>query len=518
MLIDAGTGQAVALGAVLAEGGEGRLCATDRPGQVAKLYHRPVPERAAKLAALLTHPARMLEGVAWPLAALRDPAGRSVGFLMPWIEGAQPLTVLANARLRQRLAPGFSWYYLHVAARRLADLLGRLHAAEIVVGDLKPENLLVDARAQITLIDADSVQFTASGVPYRCAVGAEGFVPPELVGQDLAAIDRNQSHDRFALGVLIHMLLLGHHPFAGLWQGGGQGPDDPPSLDGLVRGGHYPGLAVSPQRPGPFAVTPNVLHPALRGLVRRCFVDGHRQPAARPAPSEWAAALDVALDDLVLCAEAPGHFRAASSGPCPWCARQAALGIDSFPADESAASADLMAGRFGRALAEGELRRQAFLWAHHPQLRERGEFAGDAARLDRMAAALPAVERLRGVLERTPDDAEALIAAWRRLPDPGGNPLDNPLVAALILPDGRPVAQAVAEAEGRLDRLRQLRASFAAGPPTPESAAVLVAAYRAATDAFGADSRFLRPYARRAEAAALLLAESARGGPLGGKA
>lgn len=510
MLVDAGTGLPVELRAVLAEGGEGRLCATDRSGQVAKLYHRPVPERAAKLAALLTHPARMLEGVAWPLAALRDPAGRSVGFLMPWIEGAQPLTVLANARLRQRLAPGFSWYYLHVAARRLADLLGRLHAAGIVVGDLKPENLLVDARAQITLIDADSVQFIASGILHRCAVGAEGFVPPELVGQDLAAIDRNQSHDRFALGVLIHMLLLGHHPFAGIWQG----PDDPPSLDGLVRGGHYPGLAVSPQRPGPFAVTPNVLHPALRGLVRRCFVDGHRQPAARPAPSEWAGALDVALDDLVLCAEAPGHFRAASSGPCPWCARQAALGIDSFPADESTALADLMAGRFGRALAEGDLRRQAFLRAHHPQLRGRGEFAGDAVRLDRMAAALPAVERLRGVLERTPDDAEALVAAWRRMPDLG----DNPLVAALRLPDGRPVAQAVAEAEGRLDRLRQLRASFAAGPPTPESAPVLVAAYRAAADAFGADSRFLRPYARRAEAAASLLAESACGGPLGGKA
>jgi hypothetical protein len=161
---------------------------------------------------------------------------------------------------------------------------------------------------------------------------------------------------------------------------------------------------------------------------------------------------------------------------------------------------------------EGDLRRQAFLWAHHPQLRERGEFAGDAVRLDRMAAALPAVERLRSVLERTPDDAEALVAAWRRMPDSGDNPLDNPLVAALILPDGRPIAQAVAEAEGRLDRLRQLRASFAAGPPTPESAPALVAAYRAAADSFGADSRFLRPYARRVEAAASLLAERACSG------
>ncbi|WP_086465978.1 protein kinase domain-containing protein [Oceanibaculum nanhaiense] len=506
MLVDSATGQPVALGAVLAEGGEGRLCATDRPGLVAKLYHRPVPERAVKLAALLLHPARSVAGVAWPVSALRDEAGRTIGFLMPRIEDAQPLTVLANARLRLAQAPGFTWYHLHVAARRLADLVGRLHAAEITVGDLKPENLLVDAKARITLIDADSVQFTLAGQMHRCAVGAEGFVAPELVGKDLAAIDRDQSHDRFALGVLIHMLLLGHHPFAGLWQG----PGDPPALDGLVRAGHYPGLAVSPQRPGPFAVTPNALHPALRGLVRRCFVDGHRQPAARPAPSEWVAALDTALEDLVLCAKEPGHFRAASSGPCPWCARRADLGIDSFA--DSEAAGELMAAGLRKALEAGDLMRQAFLWTHHPLLWQRAEFAGEADRLGRMAAALPAVTRLKTVLERTPDDAEALVAAWHRMPDLGDNPLANPLVGALILPDGRPIAQAVAEAEGRLDRLRQLRASFAAGPPTPESAPALVAAYRLAADAFGADSRFLRPYARRAEAAASLLAETAFSG------
>ena len=52
------------------------------------------------------------------------------------------------------------------------------------------------------------------------------------------------------------------------------------------------------------------------------------------------------------------------------------------------------------------------------------------------------------------------------------------------------------------------RACFAAGPPTPESAGDLIAAYRRAADAFGPDSRFLRPYARRAEAAAAMIGES----------
>ncbi|EKE68951.1 helix-hairpin-helix domain-containing protein [Oceanibaculum indicum] len=506
MPVDAATGLPVTLGAVLAEGGEGRLCATDSPGQVAKLYHRLAPERAEKLAALLRHPARSLEGVAWPSSALRDEAGQTIGFLMPRVEGAQPLTVLANARLRLAHAPGFTWYHLHVAARRLAGLVGRLHDSGIVIGDLKPENLLIDARARLSLIDADSVQFSLAGQVHRCAVGAEGFVPPELVGQDLAAIDRSQSHDRFALGVLIHMLLLGHHPFAGIWQG----PDDPPALDGLVQAGHYPGLAISPQRPGPFAMTPNALHPALRGLVRRCFVDGHRRPEARPSPAEWVAALDEALGDLVLCADDPvhvmGHFRAASAGPCPWCARRAALDIDSFPASDAAP--DLIAGDLRKALQAGDLMRQAFLWSHHPLLWQHTEFSGEAERLGRMAAALPAVMRLKAVLERSPDDAEALVAAWHRLPDLEG----NPLLESLRLPDGLPLSQAVAEAEGRLERLKRLRVSFAAGPPTPETAPDLVAAYRLAADAFGPDSRFLRPYASRAEAAAALIGQGAGGG------
>ncbi|MCH2394741.1 helix-hairpin-helix domain-containing protein [Oceanibaculum sp.] len=502
MPVDAATGLPVVLGSVLAEGGEGRLCATDRPGLVAKLYHRLLPERGEKLAALLRHPARSVEGVAWPVSALRDEAGRTIGFLMPRIEGAQPLTVLANPRLRLAQAPGFTWYHLHVAARRLAGLVGRLHEAGIVIGDLKPENLLIDARARLTLIDADSVQFSLAGQVHRCAVGAEGFVPPELVGQDLAAIDRSQSHDRFALGVLIHMLLLGHHPFAGIWQG----PGDPPSLDGLVRAGHYPGLAISPQRPGPFAMTPNALHPALRGLMRRCFVDGHRRPEARPSPAEWGAALDEALGDLVLCADDTGHFKAASAGPCPWCARRVALGIDSFPASDAAP--DLIAGDLRKALQAGDLMRQAFLWSHHPLLWQHKEFAGEADRLGLMAAALPAVMRLKAVLERSPDDAEALVAAWHRLPDLDG----NPLLEALRLPDGLPLSQAVAEAEGRLERLKRLRSSFAAGPPTPETAPDLVAAYQMAADAFGPDSRFLRPYASRAEAAAALIGESAAGG------
>lgn len=483
MLTERATGLPVEIGALLAEGGEGRIHRTDRPGVVAKLYHHIVAAPAAKLAALLAM--QPVAGIAWPFALLTD-RGRIVGYLMNEVADAQPLTALASPRLRRQQAPGFTWFYLHAAARDLARIVGAAQAAGLVVGDLKPENALIDARGRVTLVDADSMQLAG----HPCAVGAEGFLAPELVGAELATVERTAEHDGFALGVLVHLLLLGHHPFAGVWRG----PGDPPGLDALVKAGHLPGLAVSPQRPGPFAVSPNALHPALRGLLRRCFVDGHRRPAMRPTAAEWAAALTLALDDLVLCDRAPTHFRAAAAGPCPWCAR----GSFPPPPDPDAPRA-LVAALLHRAIHADDLPRQAFLWAHH---RFATGFEAQRPALDALAEALPVAQRLRHLTERAPDDAEAIALAWRKL-SPAGVALGNALV-----PD---LTELAAQAEARLAALGALRRAFAEGIATPGQATALRAAFAEAEAVFGPGSRFLRPYARRSAEADALLQDASAG-------
>ncbi|MBU0724896.1 MAG: hypothetical protein KJ904_16725 [Alphaproteobacteria bacterium] len=493
ILTDRATGQPVAMGRSLAEGGEGRIHLTDRPGFLAKLYHRPLPGHAAKLAALLALPP--VPGVAWPVSSLAGATGEIVGFLMPEIADALPLTILASPRLRAQMAPGFTWFYLHAAALDLARIVARLHNAGIVIGDLKPENVLIDARGRACLVDADSMQLPG----HRCTVGAEGFLAPEMIGADLAGIDRRAAQDGFALGALVHVLLLGHHPFAGVWRG----PGDPPGLDALVKAGHLPGLAVSPNRLGPFAAGPNILHPVLRGLIRRCFVDGHRHPEQRPGAADWAEALQAALADLVLCDAAPTHFRAASAGPCPWCARaDRQQGQPFAPPPDPSTPLRLMAGELQRALAAGDLPRQAFLWAHHPMLHDDTAFGPQRPALDGLAAMLPVVERLVSLSRRAPDDAEALALAWRKLDDAG-------IALARAVDAGLP--DRAVEAERKLDLLAALRQAFAEGIEVPEQALALRHAYEAARTAFGEGNRFLRPYAGRAAQAIRRLDALSRG-------
>ena len=73
----------------------------------------------------------------------------------------------------------------------------------------------------------------------------------------------------------------GTHPFAGMFQGGG---DPPPYEDRIVSGHFAYGTRRVPYHPMPVAPALDILPPALRQLFVRCFDDGHFVPAARRMP------------------------------------------------------------------------------------------------------------------------------------------------------------------------------------------------------------------------------------------
>jgi hypothetical protein len=69
--------------------------------------------------------------------------------------------------------------------------------------------------------------------------------------------------------------------------------------------------------PPPGLPSLDVLHPEVAALMRRCFVDGHRDPAKRPAPSDWERTLVVAERALVRCRH--GHYYGGHLASCTWC-------------------------------------------------------------------------------------------------------------------------------------------------------------------------------------------------------
>ncbi|MBM3601683.1 MAG: hypothetical protein FJX35_26100, partial [Alphaproteobacteria bacterium] len=114
-------GALVQLGECIASSGEGEVYRTDRNDRVAKIYHAIDEARVRKLRAMVANPpsdptlAQGHPSIAWPIDLIAE-NGKAVGFVMPRIDRAVSMNAIYNPRLRQRHAPGFNWYYLHVAA------------------------------------------------------------------------------------------------------------------------------------------------------------------------------------------------------------------------------------------------------------------------------------------------------------------------------------------------------------------------------------------------------------------
>jgi hypothetical protein len=503
-------GDTLMLRRCIASSGEGTIWTTDSEGLLAKIYHQADPGRIRKLEAMIEAPPgdpAIGEGhvsLAWPRDILEE-AGEPVGMVMPRIAGAMTLNNIYNPKLRRAKAPGFNWYYLHVAALNTAWIVEAMHARGYVVGDLKTDNFLVNERALVTMIDTDSVQVPGrDGTVFRCGVGSEGFTPPELIGRDLAAVDRTELHDRFGLAVIIHLLLLGYHPFSGEWTG----PGEMPARDEMIRRGHWPYGPESPLKPGQMALPFDLLHPPVAAAFERGFGQGHATPRSRPSAGEWHAILSAAVAALEPCDIEDGHFYFPECGACPWCERRRIFQFDIFASPPGAKRHPVqVAKRFARALADGNERRIVALWRGEPQLAGMPETASAAPRVEQAAELVAALDRFLIAYRQAAVSDAQLVEIWRGPPDLGTcqSAHDEKV-------EGRSVAEFAAQLPRRIEALDRARAAVteatgrADGRLTEAGEAAIVAAFEAALPFFATRSQPLQSLAVRAQEARKRLA------------
>lgn len=342
--------------AVLGVGGEARIYAVaESPELAAKIYHRPRPEHATKLAAMLANqPEDPQAGqghvsIAWPSDILLtgDGSRRTAGFLMPRVLEMNPIIDFYHPKTRRRKHPRFTYRYLVRTARNLAACVGALHARGYVIGDLNESNIMVGETALVSLVDTDSFQVPdpALGCIHRCRVGKPEFTPPELQSVRFEWVNRKPEHDLFGLGVLIFQLLMeGIHPFAGCHPGKGE----PPSLEKRISDGSFPYAPEGLHITLPMATAPpfELLEPGVRSLFVACFEKGHSNPSQRPDAATWQRTLLAAEESLSVCQVNPQHLHGIHLTSCPWCERRGLFnGLDSFPSE-----AELRRPRFGRAV------------------------------------------------------------------------------------------------------------------------------------------------------------------------
>lgn len=220
---------------------------------------------------------------------------------------------------------------MHTVAQNIASIIQAIHAFGYVLGDIKPQNILVNNRALPSIIDTDSfqVRHPNNSHLYRCLVGSEGFTPVELLGQDFSTVEQTEVHDRFRLAVIIYLLLFGNHPFQGQWTGEG----DSPEPTELVRSGFWPHNPNSLIKPSARTIPLNIVHPEIQQCFLRCFNDGHTQPHLRPTAQEWKKALESSRNQLVACNLVDSHrySHSQSYGNCYWCERAIQINFDVFP-------------------------------------------------------------------------------------------------------------------------------------------------------------------------------------------
>jgi len=227
---------------------------------------------AAGASESLIHEAALLASLVHPGVVAYVDHGRCADgrpFLaIAWVSG----TSLGARLLRGPLPLGD----MFEATRQLSSTLAYLHGADVVHGDVKPDNVLATDDGRFVLLDFGIARRGAAPSAAEAAsvaAGTAGYVAPEVLR---GGGTRGGSADLFSLGCVAFAMLRGRPPFerdsaAGALQA--LLHEEVPRLDALV-----PGVPA--------------------GLASLISVMLARDPAARPTAAEARARLDGLADEV----------------------------------------------------------------------------------------------------------------------------------------------------------------------------------------------------------------------------
>jgi serine/threonine protein kinase len=240
------------------------------------------------------------------------PAALGVGHLSPLAAG-RPLD-------RHLEAPTGTYVDHVVAALALAQGVAVLERAGVAHGDLQSNNVIIETRSghlRARLIDFDN--FAANDQPPPPCIGQLLYLAPEI--RRAAGFGKvckpDVESDRFALGVLMHELLLLRHPAQRVL-------DDADLFDAVMMSGLWLEDPAMPGRKPDGGLPSELLSIPLMRLFRRSL---SLDRTARPSAAQWVEELKAALGRLHRCGKCGRIFmRDVDKKRCPHC-RHAFPGI-----------------------------------------------------------------------------------------------------------------------------------------------------------------------------------------------
>jgi len=310
----------------LGVGGEGRVFRVAnecKQGIVAKIYNQiPSGEHQQKLKTMTTRHKGSLSGFcAWPKELLIDSKSKEIcGFTMLEIEDSEPIHHYYSPSWRKQNQPNASWDSLLLLAANLSAAFVAVHESGIIIGDVNPNSLRVKKNGKVFFIDSDSFQIADGNTIYRCRVGVPSFTAPELLESSIPfnKLTRTVNHDLFGLSLLLfHILFMGRHPFAGVFNGSGDTPLETHIMK--FRYAYANDYARRGVRPPPLSVQPKSV--AAKSLVA-AFENDFTQVGAvngRNSAVKWHELIRKQRESLSRCNHSYGHLYDSILTSCPWC-------------------------------------------------------------------------------------------------------------------------------------------------------------------------------------------------------
>lgn len=338
------------LGQRLGGGGEGEIYdIVGNPSLVAKIYFNskfnPVPGNSnprrnlkEKIETMLEQPVQpYVNGVltvAWPQDLLLNQQGQFVGYVMPRVKSTHHIFAASRERERMQLYPHYTWKTSIAIAYNLSLAVKIIHQSNAVIGDMNPNNIMIDEHGHVTIIDTDSFNITnkKTGKVYKCSVGISEMLAPELQGKNLANPRSvfNEKTDDFSLAIHICTLLMNNcHPFGCTSFNISQSSTSTnPVVYNILRG-NCPYVTNAKGKASSDSPDVKMLPKDIRDLFDRAF--NYTSSTAiksstiskRPSAREWQNALGKLLNsNMKTCKKLypEVHVYPASYHKCPWCA------------------------------------------------------------------------------------------------------------------------------------------------------------------------------------------------------
>lgn len=343
------------LGTQLGSGGEGIVYRIEGEKLAAKIYKKPDPKIAQKIYYMLEHPITanstdfddtfededdtFFFELAWPVDILYSDNGQFIGYIMPLIEGNLELITVdrgCDSQNSKKMFPQYTRVFSVIVARNLAKTMDYLHRNNCIIGDLNLKNIFVTTLGKIVLLDADSFDILdeENNIHYRCNVGTEDYLAPELQGRNLASPNAIFSvfSDYFSLAVhVFQLLMMNYHPFTGrnLVQIKNSSVVNQ-RMDRMARGispfvHEYADIAIPPGAPRLEEMLPGYLIADFYQTFCYTEPEIHLLRRTRTTAAQWARDLNrfiMEISDPNLSCNCPNdstHFFLKSQGSCGFC-------------------------------------------------------------------------------------------------------------------------------------------------------------------------------------------------------